>query len=218
MVTTSEREWFYVPPNNGEQKGPVPAAILTKFLERGVIGPDTLIWKNGLSTWVRMTEAEPFKSTATFQALSWYYVDYENNRHGPLMTRLLLHKLKEGSMDGLTLVYSTLTEGKWKPVREVAELKKELMKIAAEEEAAEQMARVAQEATQQQQQQQAQLFVDDEDVVTQRLNAYKAFQVAQEDVKETASEAAEGKAGGAAGSGGGSRSDKKFIADDGKCY
>lgn len=219
-----EKEWFYIPPGGSDQKGPIPAQVLVKFLEKGMIGPDTLIWKNGLPGWVRMAESEAFKSVALFQALSWYYMDYESNRQGPIITRLLVHKLREGSIDGLTLVYSTVTGGEWKTVGEVAELKVELMKIAAEEEAAENMARIAAAEAQKQ----PQVFVDEEDIVAQRLNAYKEFKVEQEDklnhapgssddaaVAETSTKGA----GGAASSSSSARSaDKRLIADNGKKY
>jgi hypothetical protein len=49
---SSEREWHYLD-GNGSQKGPLPAAILVKLLEKGVgMSANTLVWKNGMISWV----------------------------------------------------------------------------------------------------------------------------------------------------------------------
>lgn len=59
----------------------------------------------------------------------------DGEQRGPILSKLLLHKLKEGELDGLTLVYcGNMTE--WKKVAEVPSLKIEMAKIAADEESA----------------------------------------------------------------------------------
>ena len=54
--------------------------------------------------------------------MQWYYIDIEGNQHGPIFSKLLVHKLKEGDIDGLSLVYGgDLTE--WKKISDVQVLK-----------------------------------------------------------------------------------------------
>jgi hypothetical protein len=70
--------------------------------------------------------------------LQWYFVDIEGEQHGPVTSKAIVEKLKEGDIDGLSLVFSgegnTGTNGKWCKVSEVAMLSAELNKIATEEE------------------------------------------------------------------------------------
>lgn len=63
-------------------------------------------------------------------------MDSENQQKGPVFTRLLLHKVKEGEIDGLTYVYSG-DLAVWKKIAEVAELKDAIQKATEEEEARE---------------------------------------------------------------------------------
>ena len=60
----------------------------------------------------------------------------EGQQHGPISSKLLVHKLKEGDIDGLTLVYGGEAPLEWKKVSEVQVLKDEMAKIAVEEEQA----------------------------------------------------------------------------------
>ena len=48
------------------------------------------------------------------------------------MLRLIIHKIRVGSIDGLTLVYSHII-GKWLPVSEIVELKEMINKLDEEE-------------------------------------------------------------------------------------
>ena len=71
------------------------------------------------------------------QKKQWYYVDGNGNRAGPLYTRLLLHKVNSGELDGLTLVFgSNFTE--WMAISNVPELKQAILKNNEEEEASRQ--------------------------------------------------------------------------------
>ena len=75
-----------------------------------------------------------FKDLVQFQNTRWFYLDHEHNQKGPVLSRYLLHILKEGEIDGMTLVFGgELTE--WKPLSEVPQLKIEMQKIVEEEEA-----------------------------------------------------------------------------------
>lgn len=83
-----------------------------------------------------------FKSIIEFNAKEWYYLDSDRNQHGPVVSRMLIHKLRQQEIDGMSLVYGGgLTE--WKQVSEVPELKNEMMKINQEEQAAEEAAAAA---------------------------------------------------------------------------
>ena len=58
----------------------------------------------------------------------WFY----SNHHAISLPRLIIHKFREGSIDGLTLVFSHPL-GKWSPISEISELK-EIINILAEDE------------------------------------------------------------------------------------
>ncbi len=42
-------DWFYL--KDGEQFGPVPAAELTALIQGGAVGPDDLVWREGMEEW-----------------------------------------------------------------------------------------------------------------------------------------------------------------------
>lgn len=47
------REWYYSDVASGVQKGPVPAVVLNRLLEKGVgVSPQTLVWKAGMEQWL----------------------------------------------------------------------------------------------------------------------------------------------------------------------
>jgi GYF domain 2 len=50
----SNRAWFYAA--NGQQQGPYPEAQLRDLITRGTVGPDTLVWTDGMSGWQRAGE------------------------------------------------------------------------------------------------------------------------------------------------------------------
>jgi hypothetical protein len=77
-----------------------------------------------------------FRNLLELHTKQWYYLDAENQTKGPIFTRFLLHKVQEGEIDGLTMIFGGgLTE--WKKVSDIPELKEEIRKIAEEEEKAE---------------------------------------------------------------------------------
>jgi hypothetical protein len=65
---------------------------------------------------------EPFASVIKFNSQQWYYIDIEGTQHGPVLSKLLVHKLKEGDIDGLTLVYGGDTT-EWMKIADVQVLK-----------------------------------------------------------------------------------------------
>lgn len=144
-----ERRWMYTDAVAGTQKGPVAASLILRLLERGVgvSAQQSLVWCSGMSSWQPIYSTEPFTATCAFHSLQWYYLeqgpdDVSTQQKGPFLTRLLLHKLTEGEMDGLTLVISSGMK-EWTKASEVPELKEAIRKAAEEEEEAEQRAAAA---------------------------------------------------------------------------
>lgn len=50
----SNRSWFYA--SEGQQKGPFPEGQLRDLILRGTIGPDTLVWSEGMAGWQKARE------------------------------------------------------------------------------------------------------------------------------------------------------------------
>lgn len=49
-VDMTTREWLYI--DNTGQKGPVPANILLRLLEKGLgVYPSTMVWRVGMEVW-----------------------------------------------------------------------------------------------------------------------------------------------------------------------
>lgn len=46
----SERLWFYV--QNNAQMGPVPESQLVGFFRSGALGPQTMVWSDGMAQWI----------------------------------------------------------------------------------------------------------------------------------------------------------------------
>jgi hypothetical protein len=102
------------------------------MLEKGSILPDALIWRPGMTQWLPLALVEPFKDVVLFQNKMWYYIDHNSVQNGPVSSIILTQKMREGSIDGLTLVYSDDTSG-WKKISDIHSLRIIMMKIAAED-------------------------------------------------------------------------------------
>ena len=132
-----QSSFYYFENSTKSEKGPVPENILLRLLEKGVgVSGDTLVWNSTMSAWAPMSEVVVFKELAIFTSANWHYVDPQGQEtKGPISTRMILHKIKEGDIDGLTLVYSReIGMEKWKTVSEVESLKSAMHKIAMDEE------------------------------------------------------------------------------------
>jgi hypothetical protein len=55
-TTTSDEAWFYT--QGGDRKGPVPADKLRELLAARTIDGETLIWRQGQSTWLPLRTTE----------------------------------------------------------------------------------------------------------------------------------------------------------------
>lgn len=126
------REWSYI--DGSTQRGPVTTAIVIRMVERGIISPQALMWKAGMESWMPIASVEEFKDIVALQSKMWYFVDNTGSQVGPILTRNLTEKMKNGHIDGLTLVYSDDTNG-WKKMSEIQSLRQVMMRIVAEEEA-----------------------------------------------------------------------------------
>jgi hypothetical protein len=72
-LLNSDREWFYLDTIGGAQKGPIPATVLSKLLEKGIgVSATTLVWKASMADWLPMSNVEPFKSIVEFQAKQYF--------------------------------------------------------------------------------------------------------------------------------------------------
>src|SRR5438034_37658 len=54
--------WYYV--ENGEQRGPVTDADLESLRKAGTVGPETLLWREGMANWQASSELFPSAGTA----------------------------------------------------------------------------------------------------------------------------------------------------------
>ena len=52
-----EKIWYYAV--DGEQKGPIDAAELNLLIAVSTIGPDTLVWREGMADWQPAAAALP---------------------------------------------------------------------------------------------------------------------------------------------------------------
>ena len=69
-----EREWYYSEGAGCAQKGPVPAIVLSRLLEKGVgITPQTLIWKAGMETWMPIANVD-LNISPIEKSIYYYYV------------------------------------------------------------------------------------------------------------------------------------------------
>lgn len=120
--------------SNGQPKGPVPSNVLIRLLEKGIgVSGDTAVWKEGMTEWKKTSEIEPFKPVVEFINKMWYYIDANGQQKGPVLSRLIIHKLQQGEIDGLTLVYGSNLPN-WVKLSDVPELKDAANKVAEEEE------------------------------------------------------------------------------------
>ena len=125
-------------------KGPFSTSILLNMLEKGLaVHGDTLVWRNGMSAWSLLSSTEPFGSMYSFLCSSWYYRQTgEVQQQGPVLSRLLLHKLKTGLLDGLTSVIPCGAHGQvlsgydWCCIGEIPQFKDAIQKLMQEEERA----------------------------------------------------------------------------------
>ena len=50
-------DWYYV--SQGQPAGPIPEEQLAELLRNGTITATTLVWRNGLTNWIPLSEAQP---------------------------------------------------------------------------------------------------------------------------------------------------------------
>ncbi len=56
MGEEAQPEWFYE--DAGQRKGPVPLVQLVELIGKGTVTGDTVVWRQGLSGWVPLTDTE----------------------------------------------------------------------------------------------------------------------------------------------------------------
>lgn len=58
----ASQDWYAAP--GGEQTGPLPREEMERLIEDGRIGPDTLVWRQGMPDWARAADAGFFPAAA----------------------------------------------------------------------------------------------------------------------------------------------------------
>lgn len=78
-----EEQWYFV--ENNESKGPFTKVQMKEFYDAGRINDMTFVWHDGQSDWESLKASslsfEEAQSTNTLD--EWYYIDFNQNRHGP---------------------------------------------------------------------------------------------------------------------------------------
>jgi len=136
--------------------------------------------------------------------MQWYYVDVDGTQHGPILTSLLMHKIKEGDIDGLTLVYGGDCL-EWKKLSCIPVLHNAMMKIEAEEE----NKRLAFIQSQNESETKQQIFIDGDSYGDNHVNMVNYGNAS------TGIDVAATTAGSSGSSSGGKKS---FVADNGISY
>lgn len=62
-LVKTERSWYYL--EDGKQKGPIPESLISKMLEEKILGPETLIWSESMTDWIRASDVDTFKANLT---------------------------------------------------------------------------------------------------------------------------------------------------------
>ena len=133
-VPPHKQQWFYE--LNGEQIGPKPRALMQSLILAGTVGHETLVWREGLSDWVRASESElasllpaamqevaaPLPTAPATEPFSkivdeWHYRDLNGERIGPISWLKVRGRLGLNSINAQTLVWK---EGmsEWVPLEQ----------------------------------------------------------------------------------------------------
>lgn len=116
-------QWYYV--EGGQRRGPVSQEDLENLARSNTIGPETLVWREGMAEWrpyrqFQPLEIPPEQPSAPLQPptpAEWFYVD-AGRRMGPVTTHELENLARNRTVEADTLVWR---EGMttWQAYREV---------------------------------------------------------------------------------------------------
>lgn len=118
------RRWFYG--TMGKPQGPEEEIELWNKFASSELGPETLVWTQGMERWLPAREVEPFANcwktsekrkeqaapSEVVKAVSWYYMEGDTIR-GPVPMRTFCQLLREGKLGADTLVRPA-TESRWR--------------------------------------------------------------------------------------------------------
>jgi uncharacterized RDD family membrane protein YckC len=110
----------------GKPHGPAEEIELWNKFASNELGPETLVWTQGMEHWLPAREVEPFANcwktseerkeeaapSEVVKAVSWYYMEGHTIR-GPVPMRTFCQFLREGKLGADTLVRPA-TESKWR--------------------------------------------------------------------------------------------------------
>lgn len=130
-----KQQWLYIDSTTKQQRGPVPALLLLKLLEKSIITNLTYVWKPSMTEWLPISSVEPFQSVI---AIQWYYIDSNdsNNHKGPYFTFSIIDKFKKNEICSSTLMYSSsiCKDNVWCKVQDIDALKDEIFNITHDHE------------------------------------------------------------------------------------
>ena len=86
------KEWFLLDSITNSQKGPLSSEAIENMLYKNSgVNSSTMIWKNGLDVWKKISEIDLFESIITFLNVQWFYVDSSDGQQkGPVSSRFLI--------------------------------------------------------------------------------------------------------------------------------
>jgi len=126
------RRWFYG--TMGKPQGPEEEIELWNKFASSELGPETLVWTQGMERWLPAREVEPFANcwktseekneqaapSEVVKTVSWYYMEGHTIR-GPVPMRTFCQLLREGKLGADTLVRPA-TESRWRMLGSVIDV------------------------------------------------------------------------------------------------
>ena len=112
---TETKEWYYVESN--ESKGGFTESEMKSFITSGTLNASSLVWKTGMSDWVKLSETELYeKETDDSSDSIWYYVE-NNDTKGPFTEEEMKTFIDDGTINGNSYVWKAGMED-WKKLKD----------------------------------------------------------------------------------------------------
>ncbi|GIW23027.1 MAG: hypothetical protein KatS3mg068_2034 [Candidatus Sericytochromatia bacterium] len=128
-----KQDSYYIYLNN-QKEGPLNLNQVIDLIKSNKVNNDTLIWKNGLLEWVKISSLTEFKNLVNENIPTLppppplqieekkYFIYLDNNKVGPLTKQDIINLADNKRINNKTLVwFSNLTD--WKTISEIEELK-----------------------------------------------------------------------------------------------
>ena len=120
--------WFYLS-EEGEQQGPLSVDELAGLVASSTVAADTPVWCKRLGEWQRVSDVPALvwlaeneaKTAAAPEAPSWFFLDEEGQRQGPVDTADIGNLLASEQLTADDAVWSKAI-GEWLPISSVPAL------------------------------------------------------------------------------------------------